>query len=52
MFPAPIEDAIKQEFYAAFGEAFTGFFELDTVQDEIQPVWHEHTRTWRESCSF
>ena len=30
--------AIKQEFYAAFGEAFTGFFALDTVQDEIQPV--------------
>ena len=38
MFPAPIEDAIKQEFYSAFGEAFTGVFALDTVQEEIQPV--------------
>ena len=36
---------IKQKFYAAFGEAFTGFSAFDTVQDQIQPVWHEHTRT-------
>ena len=35
---------IKQKFYAAFGEAFTGFSAFDTVQDQIQPVWQEHTR--------